>query len=128
MTLPADRASMAEAAAEGSMRLTYDATTDVAYLSLRPLRAGELLGPTLLVEPDPDFPGGVALDFSAEDGRVVGFELQLASACVPSELLATAERTDGRSVASRFDERVGRRLAAGLRLAGEDARKPGRAH
>jgi uncharacterized protein YuzE len=119
---------MAEAAAEGSMRLTYDATTDVAYLSLRLLRAGELLGPTLLVEPDHDFPGAVALDFSAEDGRVVGFELQLASACVPPELLATAERTDGCSVAARFDERVARRLAAALRLPGDDARNPGRAH
>ena len=33
------------------MRLTYDATTDVAYLSLRAVRRGEPLGPTLLVQP-----------------------------------------------------------------------------
>ena len=110
------------------MRLTYDATTDVAYLSLRPLRADELLGPTLLLEPDRDFPGAVALDFGAEDGRVVGLEFQRASACVPAELLAAAERTDGRGVAARFDERFARRLAGGLRLAGGAPAGPGRTH
>jgi uncharacterized protein YuzE len=96
------------------MRLTYDATTDVAYLSLRRLAQGELVGPTLLLETDRDFEGFVSLDFSLADGRAVGVEFQHASACLPAELLATAERTDGRSVASRFDERVGRRLAAQL--------------
>jgi len=77
------------------MRLTYDATTDVAYLSLRDLLLEELLGPTLFVETDPEFPGFVALDFSLADGRAVGLELERASACMPAELLATAERRDG---------------------------------
>jgi uncharacterized protein YuzE len=100
------------------MRLTYDATTDVAYLALRAVRSGELLGPTLLVEPDREFPGAVALDFSQVDGRVVGLEFQMASVCLPAELLATAERTDGRSIVDRLDERAGRRLAAQLRAPG----------
>lgn len=42
------------------MRLEYDATVDVAYLSLRELRTGERLGPTLLVENDAEFPGADA--------------------------------------------------------------------
>ena len=50
------------------MRLTYDATTDVAYLTLRPLAQGELVGPTLLLEADREFGGFVALDFSLADG------------------------------------------------------------
>lgn len=93
------------------MRLTYDATTDVAYLVLRDVRPGERLGPTLLLESDRDFPGAVALDFSEEDGRAVGVEFQLASACLPAPLLATAARTAGRSVAARFQERIAPRLA-----------------
>ncbi len=100
------------------MRLTYDATTDVAYLSLRPLAQGELVGPTLLLETDREFGGFVALDFSLADGRAVGLEFQRASACLPAALLATAEQTDGRSLAGRFDERVGRRLAAQLSAGG----------
>lgn len=97
------------------MRLSYDATTDVAYLSLHPVRPGEVLGPTLLLETDRDFPGAVALDFSQDDGRVIGLEFQMASACLPAELLATAERTDGRSLENRFDERVAPHLAGHLR-------------
>lgn len=104
------------------MRLTYDATTDVAYLTLRPLAQGELVGPTLLLEADREFGGFVALDFSLADGRAVGLEFQRASACLPAALLATAERTDGRSLANRFDERVGCRLAAQLR--GPRGRQP----
>jgi uncharacterized protein YuzE len=96
------------------MRLTYDATTDVAYLSLRPLAQAEPIGPTLLLETDRAFAGFVALDFSLADGRAVGLEFQRASACLPAELLATAERTDGRTLADRLGERVGRRLAAQL--------------
>jgi uncharacterized protein YuzE len=100
------------------MRFTYDATTDVAYLSLRSLAQGEPVGPTLLLETDDAFAGFVALDFSLADGRAVGLEFQRASACLPAELLATAERRDGRSLANRLDERVGRRLAAELRAPG----------
>ncbi len=59
---------------------------------------------------------------------MVGLEFQRASACVPAELLAAAERTDGRGVAARFDERFARRLAGGLRLAGGAPAGPGRTH
>ncbi len=107
------------------MRLTYDATTDVAYLSLRPARPGEPLGPTLLLEHDRDFPGAVALDFSVEDGRAVGLEFQMASACLPTELLAVAERTGGRGLAQRYDERVAPHLAAQARSPGGQRRKGG---
>jgi uncharacterized protein YuzE len=100
------------------MHLTYDATTDVAYLSLRPLGPDEVLGPTLLIEPDRAFLGAVALDFSLADGRVVGLEFQRASASVPAELLAAAERADGTNVERRLEERLLRRLGAGFRTAG----------
>ena len=93
------------------MHLTYDATTDVAYLSLRPVANGEPVGPTLLLETDSEFPGFVALDFSLADGRAVGLEFQRASACLPAELLATAERRDGLSLGDRFAERLPRHLA-----------------
>jgi len=106
-----------------SLTLSYDAEVDVAYLTLRQLARGELLGPTLLLEHDRDFPGAVALDFGAVDGRAVGLEFQMASACLPAELLVGAARTDGQSLAARFDERVGRRFAAELRAPG-GRRKP----
>ncbi len=104
------------------MRLSYDAKTDVAYLSLRALAQGEPVGPTLLLETDSAFAGFVALDFSLHDGRAVGLEFQRASACLPVELLAAAERTDGKSLSDRFAERLARHLAgpAGSR------REPGR--
>jgi len=108
------------------MRLTYDATTDVAYLSLRAVRRGEPLGPTLLVRPDREFPGVVTLDFSFLDGRVVGLEFMAASACLPAELLATAERCDRRSLADRYQERVAGRLAADLRVLGGHHRRGAR--
>ena len=92
------------------MRLTYDATTDVAYLSFRATGPAALLGPTLLVEADRDFPGAVALDFGLLDGRVVGLEFQAASACLPAELLLTAERIDGRHLARITEMRLGRRV------------------
>ena len=110
------------------MRLTYDATTDVAYLSLRDVRPDELLGPTLLVETDPEFPGFVALDFSLTDGRVAGLEFQRASACLPAELLATAERGDGQSVQQRLDERVLRRLRGSSGLTGSTRRPTVKMH
>ncbi len=108
------------------MRLIYDATTDVAYLSLRPLARGEPVGPTLLLETDHAFGGFVALDFSLVDGRAVGLEFQRATACLPAELLATAERRDGLSLGDRFTERVAPRLAgqAGSRWHSGRARRP----
>lgn len=104
------------------MCLTCDATTDVAYLSLRQLRPGEPLGPTLLLEPDPVFPGAVALDFSLDDGCAVGLEFRIASACLPAALLATAERTDGTSFLQRFEERIVAQLKP------HAARRPPEAH
>ena len=89
-----------------SLKLTYDATVDVAYLSLRPTGPADVLGPTLLLEHDRAFPGAVAMDFGLLDGSVVGFEFQMASACLPAELLAQAERTDGRSVSDRLEARI----------------------
>jgi hypothetical protein len=110
------------------MHLVYDATTDVAYLRLRQLRPDELLGPTLLLETDPEFPGTLALDFSLDDGRVVGLELGMASLCVPAELLATAERADGTNVERRLEERILRRFEAGMRGTAPTRRPGGRHH
>src|SRR5450759_4377098 len=81
------------------MRLTYDATTDVAYLAFHATGPADLVGPTLLLEHDRHFPGAVALDFGLLDGQVVGPEFQAASACLPAELLAAAERIDGQHLA-----------------------------
>ncbi len=92
------------------MRLTYDATTDIAYLHLRPLAQGEPVGPTLLLETDVAFAGFVALDFSLADGHAVGLEFQRASSCLPAELLAGAVRGHGTTVERRLDERVLRNL------------------
>jgi len=92
------------------MRLRYDATTDVAYLSFRATGPEDLIGPTLLFEHDRDFPGAVALDFGLLDGRVVGLEFQAASACLPAELLLTAERIDGEHLARIAEMRLGRRV------------------
>jgi len=95
------------------MHLSYDATVDVAYLSFRPLRPGEQLGPNLLMETDRDFPGTILLDFSAQDGEVIGLEFGMASRCLPELLLATAERMDGQNVARRLGERFTRRFVGG---------------
>ena len=108
------------------MHLSYDATVDVAYLSLRPLRPGEQLGPNLLMEPDRDFPGTIMLDFSADDGEVVGLEFGMASRCLPALLLATAERTDGEHLSSRLAERVTRRFANDAWATGRIGRPRGR--
>jgi uncharacterized protein YuzE len=92
------------------MHLTYDATTDVAYLSFRATGPEDLIGPTLLLEHDRDFAGAVALDFGLLDGRVVGLEFQAASTCLPAELLAVAERIDGQHLAHIAEMRLGRRV------------------
>ena len=104
------------------MRLTYDVTTDVAYLSLRPVANGEPVGPTLLLETDDAFAGFVALDFSLADGRAVGLEFQRASACLPAELLATAERVDGRHLVRIAELRLGRPVQS------SNTACPGRSH
>ena len=91
------------------VRLTYDATTDVAYLALRSAGPKTSVGPTLLVEPDRDFPGVVALDFSDGDGRVIGLEFLDASRCLPAELLAAAERVDGTHAGRMMALRLGGR-------------------
>jgi len=104
------------------LRLTYDASTDVAYLALRETGPADIYGPTLLVEHDRDFAGQVALDFTLADGRVVGFEFGMASACLPAELLLHAQRIDGR----HLDVIVEKRLRPVLRQFGESGRLPRR--
>lgn len=94
------------------MRLTYDATTDVAYLELRPLDAGDVMGPALLLEPDRAFHAMVIADFVELDGMLVGLEFVRASRCLPAALLATAERIDGRNLAHRFEARCAGRASA----------------
>lgn len=95
-----------------SLHLAWDAETDVAYLTLRPTGPGDILGPTLLLEHDIAFRGAVAMDFRLLDGVVAGFEFQRASECLPAELLAQAQRTDGRSIEARFEARIARGGAA----------------
>src|SRR5450759_5249753 len=55
VSLQADRPPRSGAIAGGPMRLTYDATSDVAYLSLRPLAQRKSVGPRLLLETDRAF-------------------------------------------------------------------------
>jgi uncharacterized protein YuzE len=92
--------------------LTYDATTDVAYLQLRATGPSDVIGPALILEHDRAFHGMVIADFTLTDGCLVGFEFLAASACLPAELLASAERIDGQHATRRFGERIGRLLAA----------------
>ncbi|HEX9044206.1 MAG TPA: DUF2283 domain-containing protein [Candidatus Limnocylindrales bacterium] len=99
-----------------SLSLTYDAVTDVAYLALRSTGPADELGPTLLLmERDPGFGGNVALDFALADGRVVGFEFARASACLPAELIAGANRIDGRHLERISEMRLGRHGSARVR-------------
>ena len=94
------------------LNLTYDATTDVAYLVMAPTGPADVLGPTLLLEDDPEFAGAVSADFTIADGRLVGLEFQMASACLPAAWLAAAERIDGEHLARRFEQRFERRTRA----------------
>lgn len=91
------------------MRLTYDATTDVAYLELRRLAPGEALGPNLLLGADRAFHALVIADFTEADGMLVGFELVRASTCLPPAVLSTAERIDGRNLGERLLVRLSAR-------------------
>lgn len=95
-----------------TLALTWDAATDVAYLEVTPTGPGDVLGPTLLLETDPQFAGVVAADFRAGDGRLVGLEFQRASAALPAAWLAGAERIDGLHLARRVAARVGPRARA----------------
>ena len=96
------------------MHLTYDAKTDIGYLQLRATGPADVIGPALFLERDPEFHGFVMADFTLIDGCLVGFEFQFASACLPAELLATAERIDGQNLSRRFGERIGRLLSEGM--------------
>jgi len=66
------------------LHLTYDATTDVAYLEFCPTGPSDLLGPALLLESAPEFAGTVIADFTLANGRLVGLEFLRASACLRS--------------------------------------------
>lgn len=94
------------------LHLSWDPETDVAYLRLAETGDADILGPTLLLENDPEFAGAVALDFTVADGRAVGLEFQMASACLPAALLVMAERVEG-SLERRYRERVARQLMRG---------------
>lgn len=104
------------------LRLTYDATTDVAYLVLAPTGPADILGPTLLLEHDPDFAGAVSDDFTVADGRLVGLEFRKASASLPAAWLAAAERIDGQHLARRIEERLERSMRAGTGSRAADRR------
>lgn len=90
-----------------SIRVTYDATVDAAYIYLRKPRLWDRLGPTLLCERDPETPTWVNVDVDAFTGRIAGIEVLGAWAALPAELLADAERIDGRHAATRCAERLG---------------------
>jgi len=105
-----------------SLKLTYDAIADIAYLSLRPTGRADVLGPTLLLEGDRAFAGAAAMDFGLLDSRVVGFEFQMASACLPAELLAQAERSDGRNVSDRLEARILRGFRGDVATGGSSRR------
>lgn len=59
-----------------------------------------------MVESDREFHGSVAMDFALDDGRIIGFEIGKASACLPAELLARAERIDGRHLDVIVEKRI----------------------
>jgi len=101
--------------------LTWDATTDVAYLVMAPTGPADVLGPTLLLETDPEFAGAVSADFTLADGRLVGLEFRMASACLPAAWLAAAERIDGEHLMRRFEARVERRMRAARHPSDEGA-------
>jgi len=105
------------------LHLTYDATTDVAYLEFRQTGPSDLLGPALLLEPDPEFAGTVIADFTRANARLVGLEFLRASACLPADLLASAQRIDGEHLARRVEARTIRALGrpAAAREAKRDA-------
>lgn len=88
------------------MRLTYDATTDVAYLELREPGPDEVLGPALLLEQDHAFQALVIADFTERDGMLVGFEFVAASRCLPPAVLSVAERIDGGNLGERMKARL----------------------
>ena len=72
------------------MRITYDASVDMAYIYLREIEAG---GVATTVPGWPDSEAfGVNLDFDAE-GRLIGIEVEAAAKRLPPELLAAAERS-----------------------------------
>jgi uncharacterized protein YuzE len=97
-----------------AMHLSYDGDTDVAYLSLRATGPTDVMGPALILETDGRlFPHLVIADYVLGDGGLVGFEFHDASACLPAELLATAERMDGQNATRRFGERIARLLEHG---------------
>jgi uncharacterized protein YuzE len=70
------------------MRITYDASVDMAYIYLREIAAG---GVAKTVPGWPDSAAfGVNLDFDL-DGKLVGVEVEGANAKLPPEMLARAE-------------------------------------
>ena len=71
------------------MRVTYDAEVDAAYISLKPIAAGE--SKRQVPVRAEGVPGDIVLDVDG-DGRLIGIEILGAASSLPSELLAEAER------------------------------------
>jgi uncharacterized protein YuzE len=110
LTPPDGRGNSIRGDAVVKLDLTWDATSDIAYLVLAPTGDRDQLGPTLLLEADPEFHGVLAADFTVADGRLVGLEFQMASDCLPPALLLQARRIDGEHLGLRMEERILRRL------------------
>ncbi len=95
------------------LKLTYDPQHDIAYLVVAPTGPTDVLGPTLQLETDRAFAGGMLADFTMADGRLAGLEFLEASACLPAAWLAAAERIDSQEhVYQRVEERIGRSVRA----------------
>ena len=70
------------------LRVTYDSSTDAAYIYLVRIEAGGVA----TTVPGEDEAGSVNLDFD-RDGRLLGIEVVAASRWLPHEVIEQAERT-----------------------------------
>ena len=89
-----------------ALHVTYDATVDAAYIYLGKPGLGTHIGPTLFCERDVLMTADVNVDFDLATGRVFGIEVLRAGEGLPAEVLAEAERIDGRHIETRVAERV----------------------
>lgn len=70
------------------MRITYDRSTDAAYIYLVPIKSGEATK-TYACDPD-EIEGMINLDFNAAN-QLIGVEIQGARNRLPAKLLESAE-------------------------------------
>jgi uncharacterized protein YuzE len=71
------------------VRVTYDGSTDTAYIYLVPIASAEVAATVV----GDDESGAVNLDFDGE-GRLLGIEVTCASRCLPGAVIDAAERLD----------------------------------